>query len=613
MVDSRVFFDVNPLNVSRYDHLFALIPNCLWPRVEIVKRPAFLFGNNLFLKSNRGGGVEPFWENEDFESKLKEGVLLQKGSKIVYRIVLVVCGIILFLLGWIMWNIPLESEDGTTSSLLVNMNKAVGYDLGGILFLGGLFIQLIIAPYFVLSALFNRGRLSWFVPKEIREYLALKREIEARSPGARNPDKEIEDLYWEALRDPNHRYHNDIVRYKWMDKIKWKHRPSDFFGHAIYTGMEETTLGEVVPKTSDAYRNSNVTFDENNNVNGIANPAIHPLQRIIPDSLALLFIALVTAVGGALDMAQSGASSILKAENLLVPLLWLFFAWIFVKRNTDLLPSRKRKQNPNDFLSDEALREKLDLLRTKFVSVREHEEEKKAIEARYLERHDASKNNLSITTLILVLVSVATIWVGLDSNSLDNTLTLWFSLFAISLLAAKHFRLELFALSFKGYRLTQDYLYLLDGIYSKKLKRNEIPEHSCIRIVDLYPTNSVKYHSGPNVCLHLIRLVREEPDFFAKLGQTLVKPGYRLNGYERIFFDGVGPGNEGIECWVEDIKIRFEFKTKAEQREFAEKLANELSLPIREHWRWSDDKKSNLFWLGSDWSSIPENKRKGER
>ena len=556
--------------------------------------------------------MEPFWENEDFESKLKEGVLLQKGSKIVYRIVLVVCGIILFLLGWIMWNIPLESEDGTTSSLLVNMNKAVGYDLGGILFLGGLFIQLIIAPYFVLSALFNRGRLSWFVPKEIREYLALKREIEARSPGARNPDKEIEDLYWEALRDPNHRYHNDIVRYKWMDKIKWKHRPSDFFGHAIYTGMEETTLGEVVPKTSDAYRNSNVTFDENGNVNGIANPAIHPLRRIIPDSLALLFIALVTAVG-LLNMAQSGASNILKIENLSI-VLPLFFAWIFVKHNTDLLPSRKRKrkQNPED-LSDEALRERLDFLRTKFVSVREHEEEKKAIEARYLERHDASKNNQSITTLILCLVSVATIMVGLDSNPLDFTVTFGFSLLAISLLAAKHFRLELFALSFKGYRLTQDYLYLLDGIYSKKLKRNEIPEHSCIRIVDLYPTNSVKYHSGPNVCLHLIRLVREEPDFFAKLGQTLVKPGYRLNGYERLFFDGVGPGNEGIECWVEDIKIRFEFKTKAEQREFAEKLANELSLPIREHWRWSDDKKSNLFWLGSDWSSLPENKRKGER
>lgn len=559
--------------------------------------------------------MEPFWEIEDFESKLKEGVLLQKGSKIVYRIVLVVCGIILFLLGWIMWNIPLESEDGTTSSLLVNMNKAVGYDLGWILFLGGLFIQLIIAPYFVFSALFRRGRLSMFVPKEIREYHALKREIEARSPGARNPGKEIEDLYWEALRDPNHRYHNDIVRYKWMDKIKWKHRPDDFFGHIIYTGMEETSLGEVVPKTSDAYRNSNVTFDENDNVNGIANPAIHPLRRIIPDSLALLFVALVTAFGllGLLDMAQSGASNILLIKYLsIIPLPLFFFTWIFVKHNTDLLPrrKRKRKQNYGD-LSDEALRERLDLLRIKFVSVREHEERQEAIES--IHTRNNGETQLSTTKAILLVVSIATIWVGLDSEDLEFTLVLWFMLLAVGLLAAKHFRLELFALSFKGYRLTQDYLYLLDGIYSKKLKRSEIPEHSCIRIVDLYPTNSVKYHSGPNVCLHLIRLVREEPDIFAKLGQTLVKPGYRLNGYERIFFDGVGPGNEGIECWVEDIKIRFEFKTKAEQRVFAEKLANELSLPIREHWRWSDNKKSNLFWLGSDWSSLPENKRKGKR
>ena len=559
--------------------------------------------------------MEPFWEIDDFESKLKEGVLLQKKSKIVYRIVLVVCGIILFLLGWIMWNIPLESEDGTTSSLLVDMNKAVGYDLGWILFLGGLFIQLIIAPYFVFSALFRRGRLSMFVPKEIREYHALKREIEARSPGARNPSKEIEDIYWEALRDPNHRYHNDIVRYKWMDKIKWKHRPDDFFGHIIYTGMEETSLGEVVPKTSDAYRDSNVTFDENDNVNGIANPAIHPLRRIIPDSLALLFVAFVTAFGllGLLDMAQSGASNILLIKYLsIIPLPLFFFTWIFVKHNTDLLPGRKRKRKQNyGDLSDEALRERLDLLRTKFVSVREHEERQEAIESIHIRNNGDTE--FSTTKAILLVVSIATIWVGLDSEDLEFTLVLWFMLLTVGLLAAKHFRLELFALSFKGYRLTQDYLYLLDGIYSKKLKRNEIPEHSCIRIVDLYPTNSVKYHSGPNVCLHLIRLVREEPDFFAKLGQTLVKPGYRLNGYERIFFDGVGPGNEGIECWVEDIKIRFEFKTKAEQREFAEKLANELSLPIREHWRWSDDKKSNLFWLGSDWSSLPENKRKGER
>ena len=271
-----------------------------------------------------------------------------------------------------------------------------------------------------------------------------------------------------------------------------------------------------------------------------------------------------------------------------------------------MLPSRKRKrkQKTND-LSDDALRERLELLRTKYVSVHEHEERQEAIKSRNIRRNGDTK--LSTTTAIILVVSIATISVGSDANPLDFTLTFGFSLLAISLLAAKHFRLAPFALSFKGYRVTQEHLYLLDGIYSKKLKRNEIPEHSCVRMIDLYPTNTVRYFSGPNVCLHLIRLVRDEPDPFARIGQQIIKPGYKLNGYDETFFEGVGPRNEGVECWVEDIKIRFEFKTKAEQREFAEKLASDLSLPLREHWRWSDDKKSYLFWLGSDWDSIPKN------
>ena len=74
-----------------------------------------------------------------------------------------------------------------------------------------------------------------------------------------------------------------------------------------------------------------------------------------------------------------------------------------------------------------------------------------------------------------------------------------------------------------------------------------------------------------------------------------------------LFFDGLGPENEGVKCWVEDIKIRFEFKTKAEQCEFAEKLASDLSLPLRVHWRWSQKKKSLSFGLVLIWESIPEN------
>ncbi len=305
-----------------------------------------------------------------------------------------------------------------------------------------------------------------------------------------------------------------------------------------------------------------------------------------------------------LVIIQSGVSNLLKSEILELFVGPCFFAWFIVKRNTDLLPSRKRKREQQiSNLSDDALHERMNLLREKYLSVQEHEERIEAYNIRNILRN--RENKTSTTASIFFIVSIITLWIGLDSNPLDFTLTFGFSLLAICLLAAKHTRLTQIALSFKGYRLTQDNIYLLDGIYSKKLKRNEIPEHSCIRIVDLYPTNTMKYHVGPNVCLHLIRLLREEPHVFARMGQQMIKPGYMLNGYKRTFFDGLGPRNEGVECWVEDLKIRFEFKTKAEQREFAEMLANELSLPIREHWRWSDDKKSNLFWLGSDWDSIP--------
>ena len=314
--------------------------------------------------------MEAFWEDEDFESKLKEGILAQKKFKILYRLFLVVSGILLFLVGWITWNIPLKSEDGTHNSLFVRMNEVVGYDLAWPLFLSGLFMQLFVAPWFVFSSISKTGRLSLLVPKEVREYLALKGEIKGKY--AR---KEIEKLYWEALNDPNHRYHKEIIRYKWMDKIRWKHRPSDFFGHVKYTKETgEVTLGPVVPKTSDAYRNSNVTFDENNNVNGIANPAIHPLRRLFPP----LFLFLLTGLSAVLEsllILQSGESNLRKEEVLKLFALPCFFAWFIVKRNTELLPGRKLKRKRQiSNLSDDALHERMNLLREKYLSVQEHEE-----------------------------------------------------------------------------------------------------------------------------------------------------------------------------------------------------------------------------------------------
>ena len=39
------------------------------------------------------------------------------------------------------------------------------------------------------------------------------------------------------------------------------------------------------------------------------------------------------------------------------------------------------------------------------------------------------------------------------------------------------------------------------------------------------------------------------------------------------YLDGQKDREDGVRYWFEEIKIRFEFKTKAEQEDFAERLA----------------------------------------
>ncbi len=128
--------------------------------------------------------VEPFWEDPDFESKVKEGVISEKKSRVKYRIFLGICGILLFLAGWITWNIALPGE-GETSSVGINLNS--------FLFFSGIFVQFIIAPYFVWSAI-STGRLSMLIPKEMREYNCLIAALAG---------KEIHDHYWTVLNDPD--------------------------------------------------------------------------------------------------------------------------------------------------------------------------------------------------------------------------------------------------------------------------------------------------------------------------------------------------------------------------------------------------------------------------
>ena len=80
------------------------------------------------------------------------------------------------------------------------------------------------------------------IPKEMREYNRLIAALAG---------KEIHDHYWTVLNDPEHEHHKEIIRYKWMDKVRWKHRPNDFFGYVKYTKESgEETKGSILPKVT---------------------------------------------------------------------------------------------------------------------------------------------------------------------------------------------------------------------------------------------------------------------------------------------------------------------------------------------------------------------------
>ena len=146
------------------------------------------------------------WYNDDkFENELIEAIRAKDkpSTGAVYRIFLFISGILFFFAGWISWNIglPAEGESG-----------AVGMNLKTFLFFMGIFVQFIIAPYFAFVSISNSGRLSPSMPKAQFEYFRLKGAIS---------DWEVHDHYWAALRDPDHEHHKEIIRYKWMDKVRW--------------------------------------------------------------------------------------------------------------------------------------------------------------------------------------------------------------------------------------------------------------------------------------------------------------------------------------------------------------------------------------------------------
>ena len=292
------------------------------------------------------------WYNDDkFENELIEAIRAKDkpSTGAVYRISLFVCGILFFFAGWISWNIglPAEGESG-----------AVGMNLKTFLFFMGIFVQLIIAPYFAFVSISNSGRLSPSMPKAQFEYFRLKGAIS---------DWKVHDHYWAALRDPDHEHHKEIIRYKWMDKVRWKHHPSDFFGYQIFTKLSgEEIHGPIVAKTSPEYINSNKIFDENDHVIGTKNPFNHPLRRVITLPMFLFIFQLLTfpiAVIHSFISVTNNDWEILLDISISFLVLILLGRYL-IRRNTDLINA---DANTNANLED--LEERLRLLCEKYVAI----------------------------------------------------------------------------------------------------------------------------------------------------------------------------------------------------------------------------------------------------
>ena len=306
-----------------------------------------------------GEDFVPFWwerrwyHDDKLENKLIEAIRAKDkpSTGTVYRISLFVCGILFFFAGWIIWNLglPGEGESG-----------AVGMNLNTFLFFTGIFVQFIIAPYFAFVSISNSGRLSLLMPKALVEYFRLKGAIS---------DREVHDHYWAALRDPDHEHHKEIIRYKWMDKVRWKHHPSDFFGYQIFTKMSgEEIQGPIVAKTSPEYKNSNKIFDENDRVIGIKNPFNHPLRRVITLPMFLFISQLLTfpiAVIHSFISVTNNDWEILRDISISFLVLILLGRYL-IRRNTDLFNANA---DADADVGLEDLEERLRLLSERYLTI----------------------------------------------------------------------------------------------------------------------------------------------------------------------------------------------------------------------------------------------------
>ena len=578
--------------------------------------------------------MDKWWEDPDFGTLEEEQVKKHPVSRArLKKILYFPCGILTSLTGLVLFNIPLQGEE--SAALAMNAESA--------LFLLGVLLFLIGGPYLLAASIFGDGRINFIKKrKEWYEYEMLLQAIRI---------KPIIAHYWEAYRDPEHPHHNDIRRYRWMDAIKWKHRPLEVFGYMTITRESgEQRDGSIVPKSSMGYKMSNdlirVEYDKWGKEKYVKGPNASPIDINLADRRVwggfLAFVTLTNLlfyVPATVLLALSGDELYSVRGSLITlaaqPVMLIFLAGVF----TDLLgpfgqkwatlgPMARHNMRVENMAKDmelDEIRERMAFLIEKYSTVRERLDP--PMEVDHSHKRWATMYALPILSLFASLYAAASLvadgvleeYLGLNLASLSPLAAMMvFSLlvaglFLLATLALRHTRFTMKNAAFAGYRLTETHLHLLDGMYGKKMRRADISEHSCVRIIDGWDYHRTRQNkigeweggkttrAGHNVALHLIWLrddspiVKDVKGMLSLIWENMRKPGLPagLPGFSEIDLEG-----DGVRPWVGEYRIRFQFKTKREQREFAERLGSDLDLPIRKNWKWKTGRKYHNFRRG---------------
>jgi hypothetical protein len=553
--------------------------------------------------------MENWWEDPDFGTLEEDQVKSHPIPRaILKRIVYFPCGILTSLFGLILVNIPLRGEESVP----------LGMDFGSVLFLGGMLLIIIGGPYLLLASIFGDGRIIfWKKRKEWYEFQRLHEAIRI---------KPIIAHYWEALRDPDHPHHSEIRRYGWMDAIKWKHRPLEVFGFMTITRESgEQRDGAIVPKRSTQYKLSNdllrVEYNHKwNREEYVKGPNASPVdinlfdRRVWGGFLGFVLIAnLFFYIPASLFLALNGNDSYSVRDSLFTlasqPILLILLAWVF----TDLLgPLGRNKGTPENLAKDmdmEEIKERMEFLIERYSTVRD-KLSPPPIEMDGSINRIATRYGLPVLSLFASVYVVGGLDVEFESDSglgLASLLLLLAGVFSLATLALKHTRLTMKNATFAGYRLSDTHLHLFDGLYGIRMRKGDIPEHSCVRIVDRWDFHSARQNKagewegrkttrkGYNVVLHLIWLRDEDPaanGMLTLLWEIVRKPGLPAG---RVGFLEIDLEGDGVRPWVGEYRIRFQFRSKKEQREFAERLASDLDLPVKMNWKWKKGKKYHSF------------------